>query len=89
MVPLMIGAGYDLRLFSMLTVSPAVSLGYSYNTISYQKTLLADMEPESAWEPVALGGLDVTFHLGQSFLRAWAAGSARYMKATAQCISRR
>ena len=68
MVPFMIGAGYDLRLFSMLTVSPAVSFGYSYNTICYQKTLLADMEPESAWEPVASGGLDVTFHLGQSFL---------------------
>ncbi len=68
MVPLMIGARYDLRMFSMLTVSPAVSFGYTYNTISYQKTLFADVEPESAFEPVASGGVDVTFHLGQSFL---------------------
>lgn len=66
--PVMVGVAYELPLFSFISVSPALSFGYAYTTISYMKTPLSDTEPESAWEPIAAGGLDLSFRIGGRYL---------------------
>jgi hypothetical protein len=67
MVPVMVGAAYDIPMFSFMSVSPAFSFGYAYTAISYQETLLASAKAKTAFEPVLSAGLDLTFTMGQHF----------------------
>jgi hypothetical protein len=67
MVPVMVGATYDITMCRFMSVSPALSIGYAYTAISYQETLLADAKAKTAFEPVLSAGLDLTYTIGQRF----------------------
>jgi hypothetical protein len=58
MVPLIIEAGYSFDIYHGLYISPIVGGGYSYNTMTFKRTVWTSAyATEHEFEPVARGGL--------------------------------
>lgn len=63
MVPALAMARWRYTILDGLWAAPTARIGYSYNTIDYKKrnpsTFALDTVSESAFEPMALGGVDI------------------------------
>jgi len=70
MIPALAMARWRFAILNDLWAAPTARIGYSYNTINYKKrnpsTFALDTVNESAFEPMALGGVDIQWNAWKS-----------------------
>jgi len=66
MIPVMASFDYSMRLSRRVTLSPVLSVGYTYVNLSYRKNGSSIYETKSAWEPATSAGIDLDFSISRN-----------------------